>query len=130
MQRLLQPCGYADHAGMDISRMRRVIEQVQQLLAAAWPPACWWSTPARAHPPDMADCTYAKPQRSSQGGWHPLQPGAHGALVDPGRTRSRLRRAAAPARRDRHRQAGYGASTPPAWGRPRPSRHRAPSSAA
>ncbi|MEZ5706471.1 MAG: isochorismatase family cysteine hydrolase [Burkholderiaceae bacterium] len=69
MQRdFCSPGGYADHAGMDISRMRRVIEQVQQLLAAARAAGVLVVHTREGHPPDMADCTYAKLQRSVRAG--------------------------------------------------------------
>ena len=69
MQRdFCSPGGYADHAGMDISRMQAVVGQVQRLLQAARAAGLLVVHTREGHPPDMADCSPAKLQRSVEAG--------------------------------------------------------------
>ena len=69
MQRdFCSPGGYADHAGMNISSMQAVVSKVQALLQAARAAGLLVVHTREGHPPDMADCSPAKLQRSVEAG--------------------------------------------------------------
>lgn len=69
MQRdFCSPGGYADQAGMDISRMQAVVGTVQSLLQAARAAGLLVVHTREGHPPDMGDCSPAKLQRSVEAG--------------------------------------------------------------
>ena len=69
MQRdFCSPGGYADHAGMDISRMRAVIGQAQRLVQAARAAGVLVVHTREGHTPDLSDCTNAKLRRSVNAG--------------------------------------------------------------
>ena len=69
MQRdFCSPGGYADRAGMDISRMQAVVGKVQTLLHAARTAGLHVLHTREGHPPNMADCPPAKLQRSVDAG--------------------------------------------------------------
>jgi nicotinamidase-related amidase len=69
MQRdFCSPGGYADRAGLDISRMQAVVSQVQTLLQAARDAGLLVVHTREGHSPDLSDCSPAKLQRSVAAG--------------------------------------------------------------
>lgn len=69
MQRdFCSPGGYADQAGLDIARMRSVVEQVRRLLAAARAAGLLVVHTREGHLPDLSDCPPAKMARSVAAG--------------------------------------------------------------
>lgn len=60
--------GYADSAGMDISRMQAVVGQVHALLEAARAAGLLVVHTREGHKPDLSDCSPAKLQRSVTAG--------------------------------------------------------------
>ena len=91
MQRdFCSPGGYADHAGMDISRMQAVVGQVQRLLQAARAAGLLVVHTREGHPPDMADCSARQAAAQRRCGCAHRQPGPTGPPADPGRIRPRF----------------------------------------
>ncbi len=69
MQRdFCSPGGYADQAGLDISRMQAVVGQVQRLLTAARAAGLHIFHTREGHLPDLSDCPPAKLARSVAAG--------------------------------------------------------------
>jgi nicotinamidase-related amidase len=69
MQRdFCSPGGYADQAGLDITRMQVVVGQVQQLLQAARHAGLMVVHTREGHLPDLSDCPPAKLARSVAAG--------------------------------------------------------------
>jgi nicotinamidase-related amidase len=82
MQRdFCSPGGYADQAGLDISRMQTVVGQVKSLLVAARAAGLHIFHTREGHLPDLSDCPPAKLARSVAAGAPIGSPGPLGRLL-------------------------------------------------
>ena len=69
MQRdFLDPCGYAARAGLDVSRLRSVIEPIRELVSAARAADLLIVHTREGHVSDLSDCPAYKLERSHRAG--------------------------------------------------------------
>ncbi len=75
------PGGYADQAGLDISRLRAPIEPIQRLLACARQQGLLVVHTREGHRPDLSDLPEPKRRRAEHAGAPIGQPGPLGRLL-------------------------------------------------
>jgi nicotinamidase-related amidase len=75
------PGGYAEHAGMNIARLRAPIPQIRRLLESARALGVTVIHTREGHRPDLSDCTPAKMERSIALGAAVGEPGPMGRLL-------------------------------------------------